>query len=828
MRAEREYLCTSVFPELERRLRERHHHLEPIDLRSGTETGAADDEQSKELLALGVCLAEIDRARPLQIVLIGDRYGWVPPEDRATAAVAEAGFQTDVAGKSVVALEIEFGLRGGPDCQQQCFFYFREPLDYDRMTPDVAADYSGDPNADKLAELKQRIEREMPDRVRHYRAEWDDQNNTVAGLDDWGRMVVDDLWQALDDETRDYVDVPPPACQEEQDWLLDRFVEARQRGFVGRAKLTEQLFQFARSPAGQGDTWGTCVTGMPGSGKSALFAHLHRALEQEDVILLAHSAGISVPSIRVDSMLRAWTLKLARARQDDAPIDDTSTSRAVQGTFVGLLWRAAEERRVVLLVDGLDQLEPTPRAQRLAWLPEPWPENARLIVTTAPGTASAALERRAGVELVPLAPLGADEARQIAEAIFSRYGRQVRDEVLDALLSKRLPGGLPSAGLPLWLESAVEELLLLDLDDVAHAGGKSKGVGSLYAGFMPQSGGTGLKTPDPFTFSPTPQERLDQLILDTVQKLPPDVDGLYGWLLDRNQKRLGTGWVCGFANLIAASRAGLRESDIAVLLPKVARLFEPTAPRRPWNALEFALLRRAFRAHLSQRGADGGWDFRHSQIREAIRRRYLRDPQLVHRLQTSIAYHLKSLPTSDPLRRTELMVHLIASEDRLRAAHYYSGELAEEELSGATRALVDYILAGSNQTPNEGLGWTASLLIEPKLKKSQVGALCRRYNFELLDALENNAPVDARRRLADATRQAAEELLEQEPDDPQWQQDSVTSYQRLARFHEEAGNQTEAETWWRRCHQTLSAMRHAQVDMDPPLVELLHDLDARF
>jgi hypothetical protein len=241
---------------------------------------------------------------------------------------------------------------------------------------------------------------------------------------------------------------------------------------------------------------------------------------------------------------------------------------------------------------------------------------------------------------------------------------------------------------------------------------------------------------------------------------------------------------------------------------------------------------------LAERGADGGWDFSHAKFREIVERHYLRDPQLAHRLHASIAYHLKSLPASDPLRQRELMVHLIGSEDRLRAAHYYSEELPHDELAGATQALADHILAGSNQRPNVGLGWTASLLIEPKLKKSQVGALCRRYNFELLRALENNAPVDARRRLADATRQAAEELAEQDPENPQWRRHSVTSYRRLAEFHEEAGNQTEAETWeagnrteaetcWRRCHETLCAMRDAQVVLDPPLVELLDTLDQR-
>src|SRR3990172_7713000 len=166
MRAEGEYLRTSVFPELERRLQERHHQLEPIDLRLPAETGTPDDEPSRELPVLSVSWAEIDRARPLQIVLLGDRYGWVPPEARARAVADEAGFQGDVAGKSVVALEIEFGLWGAPGGQQQCFFYFRDPLDDDRMPRDVAAEYCDEPQADKLAELKQRIEREMPDRVR--------------------------------------------------------------------------------------------------------------------------------------------------------------------------------------------------------------------------------------------------------------------------------------------------------------------------------------------------------------------------------------------------------------------------------------------------------------------------------------------------------------------------------------------------------------------------------------------------------------------------------------------------------------------------------------
>ncbi|HUT89007.1 MAG TPA: AAA family ATPase [Thermoguttaceae bacterium] len=800
MRAERECLGTSVFPELDERLRRRHHRLEPIDLRWHVEADTADRQPSQELWTLKVCLQEIARARPLHIVLLGDHYGWVPPPARTQAVIQEAGFEADPAGKSLVALEIEFALRGNPDSLDRPFFYFREPLDYDNLPQDVALAYRDAAQADKLAELKERIERQMPDRVRRYRAEWDEESKTLTGLDDFGRMVLEDLWQVLDDETRAYDDSPPPGWQDEQRWLLDRFVEARSRGFVSRGELVDRLVGLARSPSGEGQPWGACVTGVSGAGKSALFAHLHRALGRDAVILLAHAAGAGVRSIQLDAMLRRWTPELARALQLDVPISDASTSREVEKSFARLLTQASDERRVVLLIDALDRFEPTPRAQRLTWLPDPWPENARLIATTSPGPASEALERRAGVEIVPLAPLAPEEAHEMAEAVCGRRRRPLEPEVLDVLLSKQLPGGAPAAGMPLWLESALEELILLDADDVVRAG-----RGSVE----------------------TAQEQLDELVLDTARELPADVEALYDWVLKRNEELLGPGWVSGFVNLIAASRNGLRESEFEALLPKVAKLFVPTAPRRPWDGLKFAVLRRAFRAHVAQGGADGAWDFRHAKLREAIRRRNARDPQLVHRLHTSIAYHLKSLPASDPLRQTELMVHLIGSEDRLRAAHYYSGELPDEELAGATQALADHILAGSNQRPNEGLGWTASLLIEPKLDRSQKGVLCRRFNSHLLDALANNAPVDARRRLADATRQAAGELAEQDPENPQWQQDSVTSYRKLAEFHEEAGNQTEAETCWRRCRDTLFALRAAHVPLDRPLVDLLNHLEQR-
>ena len=66
-------LVRKVFPELRRRCRERQVELVDVDLRWGTTE--AEAEQGK---VLPICLAENDRARRFCMVMLGERYGWVP------------------------------------------------------------------------------------------------------------------------------------------------------------------------------------------------------------------------------------------------------------------------------------------------------------------------------------------------------------------------------------------------------------------------------------------------------------------------------------------------------------------------------------------------------------------------------------------------------------------------------------------------------------------------------------------------------------------------------------------------------------------------------
>jgi len=668
MHAERDHLENVVFPELKERLRERRCLLEPIDLRVGVETASLAEEQ-KELEVLKVCLAEIERSRPFLLVLLGDRYGWTPPEARIAAAAQEAGFMIDVRGRSVTALEIEYGiLKKYPNQRRRSLFYFREPLPYAQMPREIAARYSDEHSTDpavragfvKLQVFKNRVQHdgELRARVHAYSAAWDVVNQRVTGLAAWGNQVRDDLWSELDEETREFARKGERTWEEQEHDALEEFVEQRARDFVGREDIADKLLTLAHSPVAPDAQWCACVVGESGLGKSALFAHLHRELSttpspqhsNNPILLLSHAGGISPQSVQVHFMLRRWVRELAHFLQVPFPIPPRASAEQVEKAFADSFSRASEQRRIVMLIDALNQFEPSPRTRQLAWLPKPWPPNARFIVTAIAGEQADAIAKWRGTKTEQLSPLSISEAEAIALKVTRRFHRMLNPQVLEAVLSKRTSDGDVAARNPLWLELALEQLNLLDEDDYIRADRE---------------------------FDGTPGQRLLQMVLRVAAELPSDIAGLYEWLLSRTEKVSGMYFARAFADLIALSRFGWRESDFRVMLPAAARVLFPRQssdgqrsslhpPHFAWDPLRFAQIRRGFGAHIVRRGALERWDFYHTQTREAVRRRNLgasslaiRTSVLVSDLESVIACHLNALPGDDPLRFSTNIVSLL-------------------------------------------------------------------------------------------------------------------------------------------------------------------------
>lgn len=104
LKAERNALQASVFPRLRELCATKGARFQPIDLRWGVSDEASLDQQ-----AMNICLGEVERCqkispRPNFIVLLGNRYGWMPPP----AQIPDVEFQgilTRISAKEKAFLE---------------------------------------------------------------------------------------------------------------------------------------------------------------------------------------------------------------------------------------------------------------------------------------------------------------------------------------------------------------------------------------------------------------------------------------------------------------------------------------------------------------------------------------------------------------------------------------------------------------------------------------------------------------------------------------------------------------------------------------------------
>jgi tetratricopeptide (TPR) repeat protein len=580
--------------------------------------------------------------------------------------------------------------------------------------------------------------------------------------------VLEDIWSEILATTAPAETEAEISWQQAERNALEDYIEDRTRDFIGRGEVLSRLEDLASAPTREGAAWGLCLTAPPGSGKSAIFGEVHRRLKQNGVFVLAHAGAASARTASVDDMLRRWIEELGAALGTNPGLADNADPDTLDATFLALLNRMANERRVVVLVDALDQFEATTRGQFATWLPRLWPANARLIATAVPCEASTALEARPGVEPLALPPLDADEARRIAEAICARYHRTLEPEVLEALLAKRGEAG-PAWGNTLWLVLAVEELNLVDGDDFRRATRS-------YTGAI--------------------AEQLRALMLDIVANLPSDVLGLYTESFERAEKLFGASLAQAFLGFIAISRAGWRESDFRVLLPR--------ATGKEWDELHFASLRRLFRGQVRQRGAMGQWDVNHAQMRAAIRQ-YLRGRSIAEtKLHAFAAQHLLlSLSADDPLRQSETMVHLLGSEDWLLAAEFYGGaSLTLPELEGATRVLADAILTSRQAGERSGLDQVLNILraagqISDNRAAVIAGYIAGRLQTYLETMLAERGELSSRAILLEAVRKTFDRLAKVDPGNARWQRALSVSLDCLGNAQMAQGNLSEALSSYR-------------------------------
>lgn len=477
MQAEREELVKRVFPRLRKLCESRGVTWGEVDLRWGV-----TNEQTAEGGVLPICFAEIERCRPLFICFLGHRFGWVP-EEIPQALVEQEPWLARASGCSVTELEILHAVLNDRGSTGGSFFYFRSREFIEALPPEDRAQFEEAPRASeverlglaeasRLAEERQRRLESLKQRIRESGAPLrEDYSDPVAV----GEMVYEDLvgeidrlypaGQGLDPFDRDTAE-------------QDAFAASRAGIYVGGESYLSRLDAHVAQQDPEGGGRGLVIVGHAGAGKSALLAswvarragtqtapeqpakslwrkvfdRLSGSRPQPSAapLVIAHFAGAAANSSDPTAMLRRLIGELNRQLNLQQEIPEKAD--ALRAAFVNSLHMASAKRRVVLVIDALNQLDQRNRAA-LAWLPERLPENLRVIVSTLDGPALDELTRR-GWSKLSIDPLRPDERGQLIAEFLARYRK-----ALDPDRVRRIEQA-EQTGNPLFLRTLLDELRL--------------------------------------------------------------------------------------------------------------------------------------------------------------------------------------------------------------------------------------------------------------------------------------------------------------------------------------------------------------------------------
>jgi tetratricopeptide (TPR) repeat protein len=569
MQAEREELLKRIFPQLRKLCESRGVTWGEVDLRWGI-----TDEQSAEGKVLPICLAEIQNCRPYFIGILGERYGWVPQEI-APDLLAREPWLAEHSERSVTELEIVHGVLNDPEMADHTFFYLRSPSYIESLPTDERGAYLERPTPQELqaygadeAERRSKARRDKLDALkRRLRESGLPVREDYTDPQALGALVLKDLTAVVDRLYPEGSELEPLDAEAVEHEAL---AASRARVYVRRTEYYERLDAHAR-----GDGPPLVVLGESGCGKSALLANwaLRYRAARPGELLIAHFVGASTRSTDWAAMARRIIGELNRRlglqigeprRGIEGEPELPTKPDELREAFADALNRASARGRVILILDGLNQLEDRDGALDLAWVPPEIPDAVRLIVSTLPGKPLDDIRRR-GWPALEVQPLRLEERMELIERYLAQYSKQLTREQ-----TERIAGAAQTAN-PLYLRALLEELRLWG-----------------------------------------EHETLDARIAHYLAAV--QIDDLYATILARYEKdyedrpRL----VRDAMSLIWAARRGISESELLDLLGSNG---EPL-PHAHWSPLFLA-------AEASLVNRSGLIGFSHQFIRKAVADRYL-------------------------------------------------------------------------------------------------------------------------------------------------------------------------------------------------------------
>jgi WD40 repeat protein len=596
MHAERDVLVTIVFPALRARLEALGLELFDVDLRWGVPETGVDGERAN---SWAYCRQWIDRVEPFFVCMLGQRYGWVPPQHEIVPGEDRLLY----AEMSITEMEIRHAVLGR--LQRRSFFYFRDA----EVPPDAPApiyrEFVDGVDEARVAALKSAI-RGTGRPVRLYEAAWT--GTGFRGLDAFGEQVLADLWSGIlrddrfvskdawrgvlgrdpdsdpiytDDSTPVPAEIadriarearPRPADPHDAETIAMRaFATTRRRWFTGRARQLQLLRAFVED--GTGERRLCVVRGAPGAGKSALLAMLAAELEAAGHAVVSHFVGATEQSADPGAMLGRLLHELTRLGATPPTAQEDHSYDALRRRLSSALEGHQGQRPVVLLIDAPNQLT---GGHDLAWLPAKLGSGVRVVLSSPAvplersgrsdeWVAEALADRHPQPVWIDLPPLDGADVRQIVDAFLIEYCKQLDEP------QKQILAAMDQARNPLYLLVFLHELRTLGGTD-AHV--EIRGI------------------------------------IEELADRYPDTAALFEWMLQRLEV-FGAEAARLWWTFLSLGRAGMSGRELSELLGRALGDDGARAALR---------IERSVRRYLQRRGEQ--WDVFHGQLREAVVARY--------------------------------------------------------------------------------------------------------------------------------------------------------------------------------------------------------------
>ncbi|TIC78537.1 tetratricopeptide repeat protein, partial [Crenobacter intestini] len=677
MELERDHLLQHVFPVFRQECLRRQVTFTEIDLRWGV-----TEEDAKNGQTVEICLQEIDKCRslgvpPFFLGFLGERYGWIPLEQDLShywnaTAHSSSKYRESIElalknGISVTDLEIRFGFLDQQKddlLASRVGMLLRDPSFTAKICQETKSEmsfYDADPLAQE--KLKKLKADILAKRPDCILAD------QYASIEEFGKAVMHFLMDQLDllfpaDQL--------PDAESQRQHAHQIYARSRLDAYVPIQPFQDDLLKAVALGAQGNGPQKLAVVGPSGQGKSALLASVQQQLSaQQDLVLLGHYTGADGnPSINI------WRDRVIAFAQSFGPLltDIPQDEEARWECMYSILAEAQAKasKPLILLLDAINQFADAKVSERRLQVLK-LPPHVVLLVS------SISLCDESGWQIHTLPPLDNGMRSQVIHQYLDKHSKKLDSNLIEQITGK------DSSNNPLYLRLLLEELRL-------HASHEELGS---------------------TTLSLLQHTDAGALFVNCLHQLDKDFSA-YGADLGSRAARL-----------MACSRAGMAQHDLAVLLGN------ENAPHETFRLADVVMVPLMSRLEPFFYARDGRLSIMHAILTNSL----LADPETTKHVRCILANYFTGSDAFSLAERTHQSI-LLKDSDTL--VNILGDMLAFHALWSQYTEVVDQALqwlGAGNVTPQFALlalkqSWQRTLVgVEMLDDLSSIGVWCHERSY---------------------------------------------------------------------------------------------------